>query len=168
MNSFFEARATTKGGRMSVRRLSKKVSRFEALNQRQEKLERALKGEGLYVYRNRSKEADLDLPKPTKSGQVRVGPGEEWQGDNYYMHLVRSNMATLVREIYSPDQEKVMNEQKLLVDQPETVTAEGTVEHVVAQPGQVPLNEGQPTEGQEETDVLLNEDPLGGVDIILD
>lgn len=153
---------------MPVRRLSSKVSRYEALNQRQEKLDRALKGEGLYVYRNRNKEADLDLPKPTKSGQVRVGPGEEWQGDNYFMHMVRSNEATLVREIYSPDQERAMNEQKLLVDQPDTVTNEGTVEHVITQPGQAPLNEGQPKEDEKQKDVLLNEDPLSGVDIILD
>ena len=62
-----------------------------------------------------------------------------------------------------------MQEQKLIVDQPETVTAEGTVEHVIPTAGLKPLAEGHPGEEQKaKTDVLLNEDPLTGVEIILD
>lgn len=153
----------------AINRYSRKTNRYERQGQRQEYIKHVQHGEGLYVYRNRHKEATLDLPKPTKSGRTTVGPSEEWQGDNYYMSLVRKGEAILVREIYSPEQEKQMQEQKLLVDQPNVVTSEGTVEHVIptAKPAQ-PLNEGQPGEQAEQKDVLLNEDPLSGVDIILD
>lgn len=157
---------------MKINRYSKKTSRYERQGQRREYLEYVQKGEGLYVYRNRHKEATLDLPKPTKSGRTWVGPNEEWQGDNYYMGLVRSGEAVLVREIYSPEEERKMNnqnlqEQKLIVDQPDTVTEAGTVEHVIptAKPAQA-LTEGQPA-AEQTKDVLLNENPLTGVEIIL-
>lgn len=154
----------------TINRYSRKASRYERQGQRREFLEHVLKGEGLYVYRNRHKEATLELPKPTKSGRSTIGAGQEWQGDNYYMSLVRSGDALLVREIYSPEQEKQMNEQKLIVDQPDMVTTEGTVEHVIptARPGQQPLAEGQPGNPEEKKDVLLNEEPFSGINIILD
>ena len=59
----------------------------------------------------------------------------------------------------------IMNEQKLILDQPDTVTTKGKVEHIVApqQPIQ-PLNDA--ASNQPQADVLLTENPLDGVAII--
>jgi hypothetical protein len=58
--------------------------------------------------------------------------------------------------------EGVNMENKLILDQPSTVTANGTVEHVVASQT---INEASPNASQKE--VLLNETPLDGVEIII-
>jgi hypothetical protein len=73
--------------------------------------------------------------------------------------MVRSGFLRLIEELQSPESEKaaIMSEQKLILDQPDTVTSSGKVEHVVdnAQPVQK-INESdkQPT-----PDVLINEAP---------
>lgn len=156
---------------------SKRYQRFNRMGAHQSKIERATKGEGLYVYRNRNKVGTLELPKPTASGVDVIPPNGEWQGDNYYMGLVRNNEAILVREIYSPQQqrdmeaqqmnESVQADQKLICDQPDVITDQGKIEHVVVpeQPVQ-PLNE-QPGQTQED-ERLLNEKPVEGVEILLD
>ena len=62
-----------------------------------------------------------------------------------------------------------MLEQKLILDQPDRVTNEGTVENVVQQQPKkkVKQNESrQPKPAQ--PDVLLNEDPMAGVEILND
>jgi hypothetical protein len=154
-----------------INRTSKRVTKYEALAQQRERLEYKTKGEGLYLYRNRSKDATLELPKPLPNGQKTVGPLGEFQGDSYYMQLVRTNLATLVREIISPAEEKAMNEQKLILDQPERVTARGTVEHVLVEPN----NDGTPVtpktktkkEHSKKKETLLNEAPVDGVEILL-
>ncbi len=56
-------------------------------------------------------------------------------------------------------------EQKLILDQPNIVKQEGTIEHVLPVK-QKPLHEGIPNE--EKPDVLINEDPMSGVEIILE
>lgn len=162
-------------------RLNKRVSRLEAINAHQERMDYHLHGEGLYVYRNNTKGV-LELPKPTATGVKHVpapdparGITGEWQGDNYYMALVRKNMAKLVREIISPTQEKEIKmkqaQQKLLLDQPDQITTEGKVEHVVAESlptasvKKVKKNE-KINESKPASDKLLNEDPTEGVRII--
>lgn len=137
--------------------------------ERKLKAERALAGEGLYEYRNRNKNATLNLPKPTEDGQKTVPPNGTWEGDNYFMSLVRSNEATLVREIISPQQEREekMTQEKLLLDQPELVTEQGQVEHVVENEKQKQLNETK-EKTNEEAKKLLVEAPLDGVEIMLD
>ena len=66
-----------------------KLNKYEAREYRKKKLTRALKGEGLYVYRNTSS-GDLMLPKPTATGQRTVIKDAEFQGDNYFMDGVRT------------------------------------------------------------------------------
>lgn len=150
----------------TIHRHNRKPNRHEKKSQRQEHMKSLLVGEGLYVYRNKNKIATLNLPKPTKSGQTTIAPNGEWQGDNYYMSLVRAGEASLVREIHPPQQEKIMSEeQKLIVDQPEKVTNEGVVEHVIPTTKPEKLTENNPSNKK---DVLLNEDPISGVDIIVD
>ena len=147
-----------------------KLSKYEAREYRKKKLERQLKGEGLYVFRNASK-ADLYLPKPAQNNVKVVPPGAEFQGDSYFLEtLVKTNQARLVRTLITPEQErKSKMEEKLIVDQPDTVTQEGKVEHVVVGTAK-PLNEVggacKKTESVKPADVLLNEDPMDGVDIL--
>jgi hypothetical protein len=145
-----------------------KLSKLEAREYRKKKMERATQGEGLYIFRNKTS-GDLMLPKPAEGGVRTVTSGQEFQGDSYFMCLVKTNQCSLVQELVSPKQtrEQKMQEEKLLLDQPDQITAAGQVEHVVAkQPQQVPLNEVPVAPETPATDVLLTEDPLDGVDII--
>jgi hypothetical protein len=146
-----------------------KLSKYEAREYRKKKLDKSLAGQGLYVYRNTSG-GDLMLPKPTSTGQKTILKDAEFQGDSYYMELVRSNQCRLVKEIISPQEEQNMKkqeEEKLIVDQPDIITEAGKVEHVCGgSPTDCkPLNETPSTPGVEQ-DVLLNDDPMDGIDII--
>jgi hypothetical protein len=158
-----------------INRFSKKVSKIERLAERKKIIEYRQKGEGLYVFRNRSREATLDLPKPSSDGKTAVGPANpqipgagEWEGDSYFMDMVRRNEAVLVRIIRSPEEERMMNSQeKLILDQPDQITSEGTVEHIVFDPKKS-LNETPEDLSKPKPDVLLTEDPMEGIQIIRD
>ena len=64
--------------------------------------------------------------------------------------------------------EETMNNNKLLLDQPDTVTTNGKIERVVVQPNQMPLNDvTDPAAPKSKPEVLLTEDPLDGMEIIL-
>ena len=147
----------------------RKFNRFEKKEVRAQMLENALHGEGMYLYRNNTN-ADLTLPRPTRSGIRSVGPGKEFQGDNYYMQLVKQGMLRLVKELQSPNQQNVTEsevkmQEKLILDQPDTVTEQGKVEHVVSKPAKK-LNETQGEEGKQ-PEVLLNEGPVEGGFVIV-
>jgi len=147
----------------------RKFNRFEKKEVRAQMLENALHGEGMYLYRNNTN-ADLTLPRPTRSGVRSVGPGKEFQGDNYYMQLVKQGMLRLVKELQSPNQQNVTEsevkmQEKLILDQPDTVTEQGKVEHVVSKPAQK-LNETQGENGKQ-PEVLLNEGPVEGGFVIV-
>ena len=141
-----------------------KMNRYEKSQMQSQRLQDALAGEGLYLYENNS-DADLTLPRPTKSGRREIGPREQFQGDDYYLQLVRTGNLRLIKELQSPNQEEIVTEnkeEKLILDQPDTVTTEGTVENV-AQPQQ-PCNQGDACCGgqdnqQPQPDVLINESP---------
>jgi hypothetical protein len=140
-----------------------KLNKHEAREYRKRKKAFDLRGEGLYVYRNASSDADLMLPKPAANNVRVVGPLQEFQGDNYFMQLVESNQARLVRVLMTPEQEKdTKMEEKLILDQPDIITEAGKVEHVVAEP-EKPLNETPVNDPPLQEEVLLNEDPLDGV-----
>ena len=144
---------------------NKRKNQYEAKAARKKKLEYHLRGEGEYLYRNNTK-GTLDLPKPSLDGVRRVSVNGEWRGDNYFMQLVKKNEARLVKTIDHPERKDEMTE-KLIVDQPDAVTTEGTVEQVVVDENEKKLNEGQPVQDSQE-DVLLTEDPMDGVEIIID
>lgn len=149
----------------------RKFNKYEKKEVQAQQLANALHGEGLYLFRNNTN-ADLALPRPTKSGLRSVGPKQEFQGDSYYMQLVRGGFLRLVKEIQSPEQQKAVSEvkveEKLLLDQPATVTQAGTVEHVVNKPAAPAqkLNE-QKGKQQPQQDVLLNEGPVEGGFVIV-
>jgi uncharacterized membrane protein len=146
----------------------RKFNKFEKKEVRSQMIENALHGEGVYLYRNNSM-ADLTLPRPTRSGIRSVGPKQEFQGDNYYMQLVKSGMLRLVKEIQSPEQQRAALEgnmqEKLILDQPDMITENGKVEHVVSKPAQK-LNETKSGK-EKQVDVLLNEDPIEGGFVIV-
>lgn len=143
----------------------RKFSKLEKKQVRAEVLEQATHGEGLYLYENHHAH-DLRLPRPTKSGLRVVNARQQFQGDNYYMQLVRSGELRFIKEIQSPVQEQMImeNEQKLILDQPDRVTADGQTEHVVKGMPKQKLNE---SDNEPAPDVLLNEGPVGDGFVIM-
>lgn len=122
-------------------------------------------GTGLFVFENNSN-GELTLPKKTASGQMRVGPRGKFQGDSYFMSYVGHphNMLRLIETIIP--QGEPMSE-KLILDQPDTVTNQGKVEHVVTSENPVilkPINDG--TNFAPQPEILITEAPLDGVEII--
>jgi hypothetical protein len=138
----------------------RKFNRYEQKEVRAQQIENAIHGEGIYLYRNNTN-ADLTLPRPTKSGLRSVGPGKEFQGDNYYMQLVKTGFCRLVKEIQSPQQalaEANMQQDKLILDQPDMITEQGKVEHVVKNAPVKKINE---QDKKDEESILLNEASSG-------
>lgn len=144
----------------------RKFNRYEKKEVRAQQIENTLHGEGLYLYQN-STSADLALPRPTKSGIRSVGPKMQFQGDNYYMQLVKGGFLRLVKEIQSPEQQRKANnnevkmEEKLILDQPDIITESGKVEHVVKNIPVQKLTENQKNKKNQPVDVLLNENKNG-------
>lgn len=141
----------------------RKFNKYEKKEVRVAQIENALHGEGMYLFQNNTN-ADLTLPRPTKSGLRVVGPKQQFQGDNYYMQLVKTGYVRLIKEIQSPTQQQAaLNEvtkveEKLILDQPDMITENGKVEHVVNKNTPIQkLNEGNK---QKQPDVLLNESPV--------
>ena len=150
-----------------------RLSKYEKNILRNQKRKAALGGKGLFVFRNNTS-GELFLPRATKSGITRVAEGDEFQGDDYYMFMVRNNELRLVRQIEPANPPPVINEQveptmadKLITEQPPVVTNEGTVEWVEKpiESEKKKLNESQPDQ-QGQQDILLNENPMDGIEII--
>jgi hypothetical protein len=147
-------------------RPSKKTSKIERNQIKKEYIEYHQKGEGLYLFKNRSNVASLELPKHSSDGKKWVEPNETWEGDNYFFKMIPKE-AILIKTISEPKKETVM-ENKLILDQPDQITTKGKVEHVVPE-SELTLNENPIVEVQEETkEKLLTEDPLAGVTILKD
>jgi hypothetical protein len=179
----------------------RKKSKYEKMAERKELLEHHLKGKGLYRFRNRNRNATLELAKPgisvlTGESVTVVGPADpnvpgsgEWDGDDYFLQTVRSREAILVKTIRGPEEDEpetkeevveevveesvkeeateMTDEKKLILDQPDQVTAEGTVEQVVPKTDDEPLNEKK-LSPREQVETLLTEDPMDGLEILND
>jgi hypothetical protein len=142
-------------------------NRIQRGEDRRQRTANVQKGEGLYVFRNSTK-GDLQLLKTSADGKKNVRPLEEFRGDSYLMQHVKNHEAIIVECIISPDQERTNNMNKLILDQPDRVTTQGKTEVVVSDiPTPVKLNE-VPVEGKNPQDVLINENPIDGVQIILE
>jgi hypothetical protein len=83
-----------------------KFNRYERKQIQQDKIAQSLMGYGLFVYKNPSRTGTLTLPKPTASGRRTIGPGEEFQGDSYFMNLVQTQDLIKVRTLISIEQDK--------------------------------------------------------------
>jgi hypothetical protein len=118
-----------------------------------------MKGTGSFIFVNCTK-GDFYLPRPTKSGKRIVKFGEEFEGDSYYMFLLKTGELRIVREVQ--DETKLLKEtsmsEKLLTEQPPTVTHDGKVEYVVTEED----NE------KKKKDKLLSEKSLEGVKLLLE
>jgi len=148
----------------------RKFNRYEKKENKAHNVREALSGGGVYLYQNSNAKAELTLPRPTKSGMRVIKPGAQFQGDDYYMQLVKTGMLRLVEVLQTAEQEKAeqvkqdqgeqtMNEsQQLLLDQPDTVTHAGPVEHVVK--GDVTQKKVNEQANASQVPVLLNESPV--------
>jgi len=156
---------------------SGRPNRYERRQLHAAKLKNNMSGSGLYVFENNT-DGDLSLPKPTSSGLRTIGPRKRFQGDSYFLKLVGSpmNLLRLVEEIQPKlttqetaekiQREANMSTDKLILDQPDTITTKGKVEHVVDTdtPVQKLHDANDPVATTPE--VLLTENPLDGVAII--
>lgn len=147
----------------------KKKDRTKTKQQRdkikKDNIEQIQKGTGLFLFKNKSNFATLELPKKSKDGKKWVQPNETWQGDSYFLKMIPKE-AILLKTIESPMKEEKMSEEKLILDQPETITTDGTVEHVVEEKD-VKINEQtKKTRTKKSKNKLLTEDPTGSVVII--
>ena len=151
--------------------MRKKISRADKKINQKNKFIQDMSGSGVFVYENNT-DADLNLPKPTSTGTRTIGPRKRFQGDSYYLTWVGSpmNLLRFIEEIVPKDnplktlnesETNKMNDNKLILDQPEIVTSQGQVEHVV-------VNESPDQDSSEKkTEILLNESPIEGLEIIL-
>jgi hypothetical protein len=169
-------------------RSTRRKTKYEKMAERKELLAHHLKGRGLFRFRNRNS-GTLELPKPgisvltgeaiTVIGPVdpRVPGSGEWDGDDYFMQLLTTRNAILVKTIHAPDEDKIIEEsiveeatemeKKLILDQPDQITANGPVEHVIQSEEAKPLNEHRPSP-KEQVEILLTEDPMDGLEILND
>lgn len=143
-----------------------KLSKQEKREANKLKIKNNLEGTGIYIYENISG-GDLFLTKPANNGVKNINPQKRFESDSYYMKWVGPPL-NLLRLVEIKELEKTgendMNEKKLILDQPDTVTNQGKVEHVIVNPNKQ-LNDS--TQNEEQPEVLLNESPLDGVEIIL-
>lgn len=154
--------------------MRKKFTKQEKKEIQKTKLVNNMSGTGIYIYENNT-DGDLNLPKPTISGTRTIGPRKRFQGDSYYMKWVGSpmNLLRLIEEVVpqsintNESKENVMNEKKLLLDQPDTVTTKGRVEHVVSEDTPVQTLNDTTDLDAKKPEVLLNESPIDGLEIIL-
>lgn len=139
-----------------------------------ERRKNLLSGKGRILFRNNTG-GDLILPRPTKSGITQVKRGQTFEGDDYYMYMVHETHELRVSRVIESPQPQHLTENteqnmddKLITEQPPVVTTEGTVEFVEQKIGtkKKKLNENFPKGKDVQNDILLNENPLDGVDII--
>lgn len=146
-------------------KITRKTNKLERAEQKRRAVEYHQAGTGMYIFRNRSSVASLELPKPSADGKKWVEPGQTWKGDSYYMSMVPRE-AVLVESLCETSKEEVEVKEKLILDQPDQITFGGRVEHSVVDEN-TPINE-TPQEEKKSKERLLTEDPLAGVTIIRD
>ena len=133
-------------------------------------------GAGRYIFENNTT-GDFQLPKPAMNGASWLRKDAQFTGDSFFLKLVPSDLK-LISVLVDANQLNIneSTESKLILDQPDTVTQSGKVEHVESQED-TQLNDS--TENKDEHEgscacetcsdqMLLNEDPMSGVDIIID
>lgn len=136
-----------------------------------------LAGEGLYLFQNMTR-ATLVLGKPCRDGRTHIEPMARFEGDSFFKNLKE---CVCLATLQDPNQaaaeaaEKTlteatqMAEQKLITEQPPTVTKDGKVEYVQEPAGQQPVNESNPAEKPakgKKKDILLSEAPTDSIRIM--
>ena len=123
-------------------------------------------GAGRYIFENNTS-GDFKLEKPAMNGASWLRKDAQFTGDSFFLKFVPKDLK-LISVLVDASQEKIneSTESKLILDQPDTVTKSGKVEHVSTSEEDSQLNDS--TENKNEHEILLNEDPMDGIDIILD
>jgi hypothetical protein len=115
-----------------------------------------------YIFQNNTN-GDLNLPKPAKDGRLKVGINELFEGDKYFLELVKPPLS-LLKYIGQKKNEEKMAE-SLILDQPDVITSNGKVEQTVLDDSSIIKKEN---ENKNKKEVLLTEQPIDGVEIIID
>jgi hypothetical protein len=71
-----------------MKKSERKLNKFERTEQKKKVLEYHQAGSGMFVFKNRSNVASLELPKVSADGKKWVGPNQTWKGDIYYLMMV--------------------------------------------------------------------------------
>lgn len=137
----------------------RKFTKYELKEIRKQKLERAFQGTGKYLYQNNTP-GTLNLPSKPATAPVSLGKNQTFIGDSYYHQFVRTNELKILETLEDPNKKETEPmPEKLILDQPDTITEQGKVEHVVKNDSPVqPLRESEKQE--EPKEVLLNEHPV--------
>lgn len=151
-----------------------KIDKFTLREMKRKKREDALKGDGEYLFVNNTRGELNLLKKPIKSpipmNPCVIPPGQTFVGDSYFLNLQRSGEVRLIEVLKPAANERtgIMEEKKLILDQPNRFTNQGQTEQVVPDEDKnvKPLIENQPQK-QSASDKLIVEDPLEGVEILL-
>lgn len=147
----------------------KRLTPAERRVQNEERARQARAGTGLYVFQNATR-SQLKLPKPSADGVVMVDPGKQFRGDSYFKQFVGAphGMLHMVGIVDEPRNKEIAvvseSVNKLLLDQPDVVTTQGTVEQVEKQSKK---RKQLKEKTQNDDEILLTEDPIDGVEIIL-
>ena len=131
-----------------------------------EKKSNELAGKGVYIFENITN-SDFLLPKPNLDNKKFVAPKQKFRGDSYFLNLVKTRMLRLVK-VVDNGEDKIMNENKLILDQPDIVKNSGKVEHVQVNNPNVQLNDNVDNVEKKQENVLLTEDPIGSIQIVID
>lgn len=154
------------------------MTKQERREVKKQNLAESQSGTGLFIFKNKSSQATLQLPKVSFDGKKWIEPNQTWKGDSFFLKMIPRE-ASLVKTLISPDQQKKNEEakameSKLLLDQPDQITPEGKLEHVIDSGDAVELNETTKkkkktkNENENKDKTLLTEDPIAGVTIIRD
>lgn len=125
-----------------------------------------LNGTGVYIFQNITS-GDFMLPKKSLEGKKMVKTKEQFQGDSYFLKFVGppNNLLKMVRRIEETNERATNMTDKLILDQPDQITNQGKVEHVIADTQKAIIKENDANKNQD--NVLITENPIDGLEIIL-
>jgi len=113
----------------------------------------------LHIFENHHN-YDLQLPKPSFQGFNLINSKRQFVADASFLEYVKTGM---IRYIGPMKPKEVKMEEKLITEQPATVTYQGKVENVVCKTKKEVLTDAN---NNEEGQILLNEGPSDGITII--
>jgi len=126
-----------------------------------------VEGDTIYTFENH-RNHDFSLPRKSFDNKSLIPPRGKFKGDAYFLMFLKTGDIRLVSsEPYINEANKENDMKKLILDQPDRVTTQGTTESVLVDtPAQQVLTEAPTKVKAVAPDVLLVENPLDGIDII--
>ena len=145
-----------------------KFTKYEKKQHREAKLAADMAGTGLFVYQNNTG-GDLILAKTGSDGTKKLAKGATFQGDSYFKQWVGPPLNTLrfISIVTESDNNKIVTEAELAVFKGEPMPEPKLI---IDQPDRVleqPKENKETTESKESEEMLLTEEPMDGVEIIL-